>query len=1534
LHYWSSPGKLSYNLIATPTPGEFLMAQKPEKPSPKSKAKAAAKPERKRSSRNQASESKSPKSTAAVALTPVVGLGASAGGLQAFTDFFEAMPDNAGMAFVIIYHVDPNHKSLMADLLSKHTKMSVELASDQTPIEPDHVYIIPPKEFLWIEDGVLRLKEPSEPRGTRLPIDFFLRSLSADQKQGAVAIILSGTGSDGTAGIRSIKENGGMVLVQDPNEAAYDGMPRSAIATGSVDHILPVSKMPAVISDYTKHPYIKKGSPSKMLGEKARGALSEIITVLKAHTPILKAHTPIDFGCYKEGTLLRRIERRMALRHMESSTDYLALLKDSTDEAEKLCSDLLICVTSFFRDPEVFEYLADNVIHDLVVNRASGQPIRIWVPACATGEEAYSLAILVIEKIEALRKDVKLQVFASDVDEYALSIARAGVYPDSIAGDLSPARLSRFFEKEDHSYRVKPDLRGAVVFARQNILADAPFSKLDLISCRNLLIYLNEQAQERIIQMFHFALKEDGLLVLGSSETANNHEVFFKPLSKKHRLYQRVGGGLHRNFDFPTTVNRAFGQSTAALRGADASRGRQLAELSNKLLVDRYAPAAVLINARMEVLFVQGPADQYLKVPTGEASQDLLAMAREGLRAKLGSTIRRAFKTDEDVTASGTVARAGRNIPVLIGALPMFADGSKLLLVTFADKPFKEVTAVSDEAPKDSTLQSQLEQELETTRSELQNTIREYERSTEELKASNEEAMSMNEEFQSTNEELETSKEELQSLNEELTTLNTELQQKVEDERRLTDDLNNLLSSSGIATLFLDRDLKIMGFTPATRQLFNVIANDVGRPFSDITGKIDDAKLLEDATQVLQDLIPSELEVKAVGDRWFIRRILPYRTQAGKIEGLVITFSDVTNLKALQQAHKVALEFAEAIVGTVRDPMLVLDEDLYVIKASRSFLQAFEMTSDDAEGKYLFALENGQWDQPTLRSMLERIVPDETTVEGHEIVINRKGKTAQTMVVNARRLRNVADERDLILLAMEDATDRLQAQTRLEEREARLSAVLDAAPEAIITIDEQGIITSYSPAALNMLGYTAAEVVGRNVKILMPEPHRDKHDGYLTHYKETGEKKIIGVGREMNARRKDGTEVPIRLTVAEWWIDGERNFTGVLHDLTEDMKRRDALQRAQKMEAVGQLTGGIAHDFNNLLTVIIGNLELLEMNLGDFPKKELLSEALEASELGAKLTAQLLTFSRKQALEPETLSLNDLVQSIKPLLKRTLTDNISIETDLADDLVMTMTDAGLVENAILNLAINARDAMPKGGTLTIETKNVTLDKDYTAGQEDIEPGAYVALSVTDTGTGMSPEVSARAFEPFFTTKEVGAGSGLGLSMVYGFAKQSGGHLAIYSEEGLGTTVTLYLPPSNKGVPAVVTPVENDIPQSGQETILVVEDDPRVRRLTVTRLEDLGYQTLAVENGPAALEVLRSNDGINLVLSDIVMPGAMTGFDVADQALAINPALKILLATGYASGGETTVGEAKHRHPLLRKPYSLRDLAQALRNLLD
>jgi len=1296
------------------------MARQSKKPSKKASGKTAPK----RAPRTEMRQTK-----AVPATVPVVGLGTSADGTQAIADFFAAMPDKTGMAFVVVHDADHDKKNLVPDLIAEHTPMKVALAQDKTRIAADHVYVVPSKRLFSIENGILRVTEPASQQGTHLPINCFFMSLALDKQQLAVAVILSGTGADGAAGIRSIKAGGGMVLVQDPEEAPHDAIPLSAMATGAVDHILPVAKMPAVISGYTSHQFVTSGMTKEPWGENTQGILSEVITVLESCAPG-------DFERYGESKLLRLIGRRMALRHMENAADYLSLLKTAPQEAEILLADLCLCASSFFRDPEGFEYLADHVIDDLVANAAFGQPIRVWVPACASGEDAYSLAILVLERIQPLHKDTRLQIFASDVDEQSLSMARAGLYPDTIAEHVSPERLNRFFDKEDHSYRVKSELRDAIVFANHNFLADAPFSKLDLILCQNTLVYLNAKTREQVIGLFHFALNDGGVLFLGPSRTIDKNQMLFHQDTETPRLYRRVGNGRHRALDVSGTQSPAIKQTAAILR------------------------------------------------------------------------------------------------------------------------------------------------------------------------------------------------------NEELATLNTQRQQKLEGERRFTHDLNDLLSTPGIATLFLDRDLHIIRFNPWVGDLFNVITSDIGRPLSDIEGKIADPTLLVDAARVLETLKPVEAQVRAEGNKWFIRRIFPNQKQDGKIEGVAVTFADVTELKRLQQASHVAQKLAEAIVDTVREPMLVLDNGLNVVKASRSFLKAFQTTSQETEGKALFELQNSQWSQSALRDLLESILPNKTSVEGHEVKVNVGNEGIRTMLVNARAVLDDYNSGELILLALEDVTERIEIERGLKDREARLRAILDAAPEAIITADVTGVVTSYSPSAKTILGYKAEEVIGQNVNMLMPAPHKEKHDGYMSHYIETGEKKIIGTGREMKARHKDGSDVPIRLTVAEWWIDGERNFTGIIHDLTEDMRRREALQQAQKMEAVGQLTGGLAHDFNNLLTVIIGNLELLEMQLGEFPKKELLNEALEASDLGAKLTTQLLAFSRKQSLDPTIISLNDLVLSIQPLLIRTLGDDISVKTDLADNLNQTVTDPGQVENAILNLAINARDSMPEGGCLTIETRNVVLDADYAATQIDVEAGDYIALSVTDTGAGMSADVTSRAFDPFFTTKGVGAGSGLGLSMVYGFAKQSGGHAAIYSEEGVGTTVTLYLPPSKTNPPVQERLLESDFAPSRSETILVVEDDLRVQRLTITRLENLGYRTLAAESGPAALALLRNNAQINLILSDVVMPGGMTGFDVADQALLFNPTLKILLATGYASGAEIGRAADSKRHPVLRKPYSLKELGTALRALLD
>ena len=780
----------------------------------------------------------------------------------------------------------------------------------------------------------------------------------------------------------------------------------------------------------------------------------------------------------------------------------------------------------------------------------------------------------------------------------------------------------------------------------------------------------------------------------------------------------------------------------------------------------------------------------------------------------------------------------------------------------------------------------------------------------------------------------EAANEKLESSKEKLTALNTQLQQKIEDERRASDDLNNLLSSSGIATVFLDRQLNILRFTPATRALFNLITSDVGRPFSDIAGKIDDQNFASDAASVLETQVALDLEVQSREGRWFIRRIMPYRTQDGEFNGVVVTYSDVTDLKKLQQHNQEAQTFADDIIDTVRAPLLVIGEDMRIARVSRSYREVFSISADELIGENLFKVQGGQWDVPALHALIDGVLTKDATLERVTARVNTADKKSRDLDIHARKLRQTVGGKTLVLLAMEDVTDQNQTQRELQFRESRLSAIVNAVPEAIITIDQTGKVRRFSPSAERLFGYSAAEVIGENVKLLMPSPDQDRHDTYIARYLETGVQRIIGTNREVNGKRKDGSIVPLRLTVSEMEMGGERNFLGILHDLSEERKRRSELERAQKMEAVGQLTGGLAHDFNNLLTVVIGNLELLELQLTDEKRRSLLNEALEASTLGATLTSKLLAFSKSQALEPEYVSLNDLVDSMYPLLKRTLGAHIEIDLNLAEDLDLTLADPGQIESALLNLTINARDAMPDGGKLTIETANVNLDKDYAAAEVDVTAGAYVALLVTDSGAGMPPEVVEHVFEPFFTTKGPSAGSGLGLSMVYGFVKQSEGHVTVYSEEGRGTTLTLYLPASTAATDKQTEPDVLAPSAANQETVLVVEDDARVRRLTANRLEKLGYQVLTAEDGPSAIDIIKSTAGIELLLSDVVMPGGMTGPEVCDQALRINPNLKVLLATGYGRGAETTpIGTLGMKPIVLRKPYGIRDLAEALHSLL-
>ncbi len=608
---------------------------------------------------------------------PVVALGASAGGLDAFRKLFDALPADGGMAFILIQHLDPTHASMMVDLLAGHTETKMQQAADGMPLEPANVYVIPPGTYLSIQQGTLRLSEPSERHGARLPFDFFLRSLATEYGPRAVCVILSGTGADGSLGLRAIKEQGGLVVVQSPLEAAYDGMPRNAIATGLVDFVVAVAKIPEIL--------INHGLQMREAGSRLpTGPDDDTPRWLSAVIALLRTQTARDFTLYKPGTLLRRIERRMAMAVIADRGHYLDILRQEPAEVARLAEDLLINVTSFFRDPKAFELLAHEIIPDLVRQQVPGQPLRIWMPGCSTGEETYSIAMLFLEAIGAVNQTIALQVFASDVDGEAVAFAREGVYPASIAADVPPDRLSRFFTKEDRSYRVAPELRGLVVFTTQNVLADPPFARLDLISCRNLLIYLRPEAQEKVLLLFDFALRDGGVLFLGGAETVARLGDRFEPVSKEHRIYRHLG--RVRTAGAPFSV----GTRMPPPGGFRPPPGVSPRDLTARALIGAYAPAAVLINRKGECLYYSGPTDRYLRVAPGEPSRDLLAMAREGLRGKLGMAIRQASQDQaRTIVAGALVNHDGASLAVNIDVQPLQSDGDTLLLVSFIDQPVR-----------------------------------------------------------------------------------------------------------------------------------------------------------------------------------------------------------------------------------------------------------------------------------------------------------------------------------------------------------------------------------------------------------------------------------------------------------------------------------------------------------------------------------------------------------------------------------------------------------------------------------------------------------------------------------------------------------------------------------------------------------------------------------------------------------------------------------------------------------------------------
>ena len=944
---------------------------------------------------------------------PIVGIGASAGGLEAFSQLLEHLPSTTGMAFVLIQHLDPTHASQLPEILARKSGMPVREVQGDTIAEPNHVYVTPASNNLRIENGVLRAVARPTATGVRnMAIDDFLESLAKERGNLAFGIILSGTASDGTLGLKAIKAEGGITLAQEPGSAKFDGMPSSAIAAGAVDFVMTPEAIAKQLVSLSSHPYMNHRpatEPREEIALPAEGDLTPIFTVLRAATGI-------DFTYYKHNTILRRIERRMALHGMGSLKDYARRLRHDPAEAKILAQEFLINVTAFFREPDTYKTLKETVFPALIENRAADDPIRVWIPGCSTGEEAYSIAIVLTEFLEEHGASCGIQIFATDLSDSVIEKARSGVYLENAVSGVSPERLRRFFISRDRIYQIVQSIRSACVFAKQDLTKDPPFSKIDLISCCNLLIYLGPLLQKRAISLFHYALKPGGFLVLGSSESIGSYADSFQTVDRKLRIYSK------KTSSGPLTLDLSGGRSSPAAHAEESASSdgggavKNVQKYVDRMLLAEYSPPGVIVDDALHVIQVRGDTGSYLQLPPGDPTTDLTRLVKPGLLAPLRSALRKARHDKTSVVETGLRVRdSGQTRDVDLRVLPIRdpTGKEKCWLILFEESPRgkagargKAKLAVVPKSKRDNDTILHLEQELRATRDYLQSIIESQEAATEELRSANEEA-------QATNEELDTAKEELQASNEELNTVNDELRARNLEQGALNSDLRKLLESINIPLVMVGKNLQIRWFTPAMEPLLNLLPTDQGRPITDLH-----SAAIPNFRDLLLAALAGEqnknIEMQSPAGRWLSLRILPYRGLDNTIEGAIATLVDIDDLKR-------ARDFAEAVVATVREPLLVLDAALRVRTANQPFYDLFHIESKSVVGRQIYEVDGLRWDIPKLRELLENILPKHSVMMNFELEQTYPGIGMRTLLLQAREIRQSDGER-MILLAIDDVT--------------------------------------------------------------------------------------------------------------------------------------------------------------------------------------------------------------------------------------------------------------------------------------------------------------------------------------------------------------------------------------------------------------------------------------------------------------------------------------------------------------------------------
>jgi two-component system, chemotaxis family, CheB/CheR fusion protein len=1491
-------------------------------------------------------------------LVAVVGVGASAGGLEAFKQFLKHLPVDTGLAFVLITHLDPKHESILPELLARATQLPVSEVEDGTPVAPDHVYVMPRNASLAIEGGALRLRPREEGRGLRHPIDAFLQTLAEDQGTHAIGVILSGTATDGTLGLEAVKAEGGITFAQEPKSARYDSMPRSAIAAGCVDFTLTPEGIAEELARISRHPYvapfkIAEPGPEEPAQPVIKNGFNKILA-------LLRRTMGADFSLYKANTLRRRIRRRMILNKLDGLDEYAKYLRNNPAEVENLYQDILINVTSFFRDSETFEVLKEKIFPRIVEHRAPDEPVRIWVVGCSTGEEAYSVAMSFTEFAGEGADHIPVQIFATDLNQKAIEKARAGLYSKNIAEDVSPERLRRFFTEAEGGYRVGKPLRDMCVFARQNVVADPPFSRMDLISCRNLMIYLEPVLQKQILPLLHYALRPRGVLWLGSSETAGAASDLFEPEDKRHRFYSKRPTAGRPRINYPTdtqarereTVRRpAMARVDVTSNNGEAEAQRE----SDRIIAARYAPASALINEEMNVLQLRGETSPYIEQSPRKATRNLLKMAREELLVALREAVDEAREDERPVRRENLrVKYDGATVGVNLEVIPLRHSLSEERYFLALFETAEAADQGGDRKARGGRRKSeerqikQLHQELAAARDHLQSVVEEYDATNEELQSASEEAQSSNEELQSINEELETSKEELESSNEELITLNEELNNRNAELGLLNSDLVNLLGSVQMPILMLDGRLRIRRFTPAAEKLLKLIPTDVGRPIGDLKLNLDCPDLERLIAEVIDTVSVREIETRDGAGRWYALRIRPYKTLENKIEGAVVVLVDIDALKKTEREIGAARDYAEAILRTARDPLVVLRADLKVDSANEAFYKTFKVTPDVTEGRWVYDLGNRQWDIPRLRQLLEEIIPHNSFFNDYEATHEFQAIGKRTMLVNARRLDKPEGGPERILLGIEDVTERKEA----EMARARLAAVVESSDDAIVAIDLDGVIASWNQGAERLFGYTTQEAIGQPLTMLIPPERFGVEESILQRLRRGEHLEHFETVRQ----RKDGSAVAISLTVSPITnTQGEVIGTSrIARDITERKRAEEAIRAAYEQESAARAEAELAnrlkdeflatvsHELRSPLNSILGWSRMLSEKRLDEEKS---ARALEIIQNNAHAQNQLIgdlldvssIITGKSRLEMRVVELPPIIEAAMDVV-RPAADAKKIKFISALDPTGPVSgDPDRLQQVVWNLLSNAVKFTPVEGEITIR-----LERE----------GAHVRLAVSDTGEGIEPGFLPFVFDRFRQFEgrptRVHGGLGLGLAIVRHLVEAHGGTVSAASRgRGQGATFTVTLPlAARRGESSKIDggrlAGDGEIPQSHallpdhlrDLRVLVVDDEAEARNLLGLMLTS--YEAEVRECGSAA-EALQMLDEWrpNVLVSDIGMP-IEDGYELMRKVRARGPEggglVPALALTAYARVEDARRALEAGYQAHMPKPVAPDELATAVASL--